>query len=392
MSESGDDSRTAAVGRKRKPQVSEGLSGARGVKSRRLSMASKESGEISSDAASRPSTSNSASVFSSWDKYKESAGQDRPQASFSLSGASRTTHNVNVSNNGQSNPLDESSSEEDGEIVESGDASTSMSESSNEEESEGESDSAPSHTRASASPGNNSHANEGDTSTMITKPAPDGMLRLHQLSQQEQDEQYKYFGLKRDNDIIYCMCCGDRGHRARICPTRRCTHCDAHDEHASNSCPTFRKCTRCRQRGHDAAECTNPQPIIIGNDPCDICGEPGHVEEECAKLWFTSLKPQMTDIRKLPERDMYKVCYNCGESGYDGHWGDDCPDRYYNERTQGPNLVKTWSKKDAAKFIGPDDDEDGEDERSGGQADQKVEDEEPAPATSRNWQVGLFDY
>lgn len=392
------------MGRKRK-QVSEAdrfgaaaaaaaATGWRGVKSRRLSMTSKESGEISSSGGE---TCRSSNAFSTYEEFKKTAGQDRPQVSFSLSGATRTTQSVDLSNNSQSNPLDDDSSEEDGEIAESSDASTSMSESesSSEEDSEAESDSAPSHARASASPNNTHRDREGDASTMAIKPHPDGMIRLHQLTDKEQDEQYKYFDLRYDDDIIYCMCCGDRGHQARTCPTRRCTHCNAYDKHASHACPTFRKCTRCRQRGHDAPQCTNTQPIIIGNDTCDICSEQGHVEEECAKLWHTSLNPPLKEIAKTAERDMYKVCYHCGDSGYDSHWGDDCPDRYYDERTQGPNLVKTWGKKDAAKFVEPESnnsDVDEEEEREDSEVVQKMESDEPAPAASQNWQVGLFDY
>ncbi|EME46012.1 hypothetical protein DOTSEDRAFT_51603 [Dothistroma septosporum NZE10] len=360
-------------------------------------MASKESGEVSSSEASRRSSN----AFSSYEDFKKTAGQERPQVSFSLSGALCRSTSVDVSNIGQSNPLDDGSSEEDGEIVESSDASTSMSESSGEhgsEESDGEGDSdsesysAPSHARASASPNDTNHANTATTSAMLNNQYPDGMMRLHQISDEDQDEQYKYFGLNYDDQIIYCMCCGDRGHQARTCPTRRCSHCGVRDQHASHACPTYRKCTRCLRRGHDASNCTHPQPLIIRNDTCDICDESGHVEEECAKLWHTSLNPPMKDIDRKPEHEMLKVCYNCGESSYDGHWGDDCPDRYYNARTQGPNVVKTWSKEEAAKFMKPGDDTDEENERSDHEGEEKkTGDDEPAPAASRNWQVGLFD-
>lgn len=169
--------------------------------------------------------------------------------------------------------------------------------------------------------------------------------RICQLSHKEIEQQEIYFGLYDPDDLCYCMCCGGRGHMASICPKSTCEHCGAKQAHASWACPIYRKCRLCRKRGHSASECTNPA-IISDADPCDICQEAGHVEEECPRLWSVSLEPDKTvKIRKIPDRDMIRACYSCGS---DHHWGDDCP---YRDRNMPPNLVKTWSKAFADQFV-----------------------------------------
>lgn len=172
--------------------------------------------------------------------------------------------------------------------------------------------------------------------------------RLCDLTFQEVVEQELYFDLnleKYPDDLCYCMYCGGRGHMASVCSEVTCKHCGAKEEHASYACPIFRKCRLCRQRGHDAIECTNPAKDS-DHDSCDICGEAGHVEEQCARLWSTSQHPDPTDkVRKIHDHRMIIACYSCG-SGY--HWGDDCPHR---DRYAPRSLTKTWSKTFADQFI-----------------------------------------
>jgi ribosomal protein S27AE len=49
---------------------------------------------------------------------------------------------------------------------------------------------------------------------------------------------------------------------------------------------------------------------------------------------------------------MHRVCYKCGDSGVDAHWGDDCPMQYRNAPSSAElNLNMTWSAKHANRFI-----------------------------------------
>ena len=80
-------------------------------------------------------------------------------------------------------------------------------------------------------------------------------------------------------------------------------------------------------------------------DECDVCGERGHAEEECAGIWMT-YKPERDGVRTVPESEMVVSCYNCGRAT---HWGDDCPAL--------PDFVAdfitfdTWSAKNASRYI-----------------------------------------
>lgn len=180
-----------------------------------------------------------------------------------------------------------------------------------------------------------------------SKPTLEG-LRMCDISYQEVCQQELYFDLNVEeypDDLVYCFCCGGRGHMASTCSKSTCEHCGAKEQHASYACPTYRKCRFCRQRGHDATECSNP--VNKSNrDPCDICQKSGHVEQECPRLWSTSLEPDPDDkVRKIHDSKMTRACYKCGDNY---HWGDDCPER---DRTMPASLVKTWSKAFANQFV-----------------------------------------
>lgn len=184
------------------------------------------------------------------------------------------------------------------------------------------------------------HAMENNTTLPET--------RICDLSHQEVVQQELYFDLDLDkypDDLCYCLCCGGRGHTESKCSKATCEHCGAKEIHASYACPTYRKCRLCRQRGHDTSECTNPASVS-NSDPCDVCQVVGHVEEECPRLWSTSLQSDPTyKIRKIPDRKMTRACYSCGSNE---HWGDDCQ---YRDRAMPPSLVKTWSKAFADRFV-----------------------------------------
>ncbi|KAK3684636.1 hypothetical protein LTR37_020100 [Vermiconidia calcicola] len=149
-------------------------------------------------------------------------------------------------------------------------------------------------------------------------------LSLKDLSDHEQLLQCKYYNVYHhehqqqrqcrdfitdDPDaVIRCLSCGKQGHMEDDCPELTCTHCGAFDEHFSGACPRHIKCGRCRQRGHDAADCENLRRVEAGGpgDPCDVCGGGGHAEEECSGLWRTYV-PSESNIKKISREQNYQL-------------------------------------------------------------------------------------
>ncbi|KAK5108682.1 hypothetical protein LTR62_008087 [Meristemomyces frigidus] len=171
-----------------------------------------------------------------------------------------------------------------------------------------------------------------------------GAVYMSQISEDEQKSQYRYFHVTDPTALVRCLSCGKEGHMHTTCPDHICTHCIG--DHFSKSCPTNRKCRRCRQRGHDQETCT-ARPTYAGgpNDPCDHCGK-DHAEEECSYLWRSYHHDPVTAIR-IAEGDLIVSCYNCAAST---HWGDDCPDlpHYVLRKLGGKG---TWSGQNASKYL-----------------------------------------
>lgn len=178
-------------------------------------------------------------------------------------------------------------------------------------------------------------------------PVPITNVRLYEISEEDQRLQHRYFGLVDPASYVRCLSCGEEGHMGDDCPANTCRHCGAVDEHFSGACPSGRKCGRCRRRGHDARTCTHRSVEGGGfGDVCDVCGNTGHVEEECSGLW-RSYRFNEADTIKVSSRAMRKACYNCGSGS---HWGDDCsslPSFLHNKR--GNN--GTWSAAYANQFV-----------------------------------------
>jgi hypothetical protein len=335
MSDTDGGSRTAAVGRKRKRDPDQ-------LSSR---SSSRESGEISSD----PDTNMVGNAFST-----------RTYAQ------TRTTHTdyqlLNADN--EDNEKDRVNGKGRKAASSSDSMSTSDSDSDSSEDDE-------------------SHTN---TNMVIN----DGLTRIHQLTAEDRELQWKYFNIDNPSDLVFCLTCGDRGHVPSVCPHRTCEHCGERDEHAASACSLHRKCSRCRSRGHDARYCHNR--TYYGNDKCDICDVLGHLEEECPRLWCNSIKPSKV-LRQILARDLIKACYCCGASD---HWGNDC--RHVDRREL--NAVKTWSASNAQRFIKYDaislDDDDDDDQYEPQPSDKsttrygkKSNVKQASPQDS--WQTALFD-
>ncbi|KAK4541470.1 hypothetical protein LTR36_007916 [Oleoguttula mirabilis] len=181
--------------------------------------------------------------------------------------------------------------------------------------------------------------------------APATYVRLLEISEEDQQLQYRYFAISDPVAYVRCLSCGIEGHMEDDCPAHTCEHCGALDQHFSAACPAYSKCSRCRRRGHDARTCTNRsvESGAVAGDVCDVCGDVGHVEEECSGLWRT-YKAEEANTVKVPAQEMQTACYNCGA---DDHWGDDCPGLpAFLRRKLGNN--KTWSARHANRFVNVD--------------------------------------
>ncbi|OQE43439.1 hypothetical protein PENCOP_c003G02415 [Penicillium coprophilum] len=157
---------------------------------------------------------------------------------------------------------------------------------------------------------------------LFTSKYPNAPTALVDLSQTDLEILAKYVFFDRsihDLDLklpISCIECQSEGHLADICPTKECAHCGAWNQHQSNTCPDWRRCQRCRERGHDEPQCTAKLRNFAYEVPCDYCGNE-HLESECDCLW------------KFPSRDLHSnqvtvsvCCANCCSAK---HLIGDCP-------------------------------------------------------------------
>ncbi|KAJ5544713.1 hypothetical protein N7461_007017 [Penicillium sp. DV-2018c] len=116
---------------------------------------------------------------------------------------------------------------------------------------------------------------------------------------------------------ITCIECHREGHLADVCPSKECAHCGAWNEHQSCVCPSWRRCPRCLERGHDEPDCTSKLREIPRDLPCGYCNLVGnHLESQCTYLW-------KFPVRDLPS-DQITVSISCAECGSSKHLIGDC--------------------------------------------------------------------
>ncbi|CAG8131454.1 unnamed protein product [Penicillium olsonii] len=176
--------------------------------------------------------------------------------------------------------------------------------------------------------GGSSHGKE-DAFRQFARKYPTAPTSLIDLSQQDLEIQAKFihFGTNiHDLDLklpVSCIECQKEGHLADICPLKECTHCGSWNQHQSSTCPSWRRCQRCRERGHDEPQCESKLRGSALEDPCDYCGQ-AHLESQCDHLW------------KFPSRETHSqqttvsiCCANCCSMK---HLVGDCETR--NTRTK----------------------------------------------------------
>lgn len=160
------------------------------------------------------------------------------------------------------------------------------------------------------------------TTTPITG-AGSPAQRLGDLSSDEFEKQIRYtlFHLKRDqidlNRQAICTTCLQEGHQETRCPESICIHCGVNDEHPSRVCPKYRRCLKCRERGHGVDTCTSK--LKNTTVPCDYCGSEEHLEDTCVYRFFPR-QPQTS----AADLKLWISCCICASKT---HLVGDCPDR-----------------------------------------------------------------
>lgn len=173
--------------------------------------------------------------------------------------------------------------------------------------------------------------------TQLYPTAPALMSSLV-LKDMEIQDRYMYW-TGPEGDIyspVVCTECLRKGHIARVCPSKevsfsrltypmtlyshtdlQCIHCGAWNKHDSNFCPSWRRCQRCRERGHDEAQCSSLLKSSASEVPCDLCGSPNHLEHDCDYMWKLPLRNQSS-------RPM-QVSISCSHCTSNHHLMGDCP-------------------------------------------------------------------
>ena len=154
-------------------------------------------------------------------------------------------------------------------------------------------------------------------------------------------------GVVDHDDQVTCLFCLKHGHLEDTCPLKmvclphvcckrvpsshspQCEHCGNFGQHFSKSCPRWRRCLKCRERGHDISQCR--APLKENGVPCDLCGGTEHLEDKCPSRW--NIPPPEPPAEKL---ELYICCAICGLKT---HLLGDCPHR---TNKNGAN----WSLKD----------------------------------------------
>ncbi|KAL2023115.1 hypothetical protein VTK56DRAFT_3721 [Thermocarpiscus australiensis] len=116
---------------------------------------------------------------------------------------------------------------------------------------------------------------------------------------------------------VFCHLCASHGHDSAGCSEMTCRFC-RDPGHPSFSCPTRRRCTKCKGLGHSEGDCREKLKLAPGEIECAFCGSRDHEDSSCPQLWrsFTFNPNNVRKVRSLPI-----FCYWCGS---EGHYGACC--------------------------------------------------------------------
>ncbi|KAL2073502.1 hypothetical protein VTL71DRAFT_10828 [Oculimacula yallundae] len=146
-----------------------------------------------------------------------------------------------------------------------------------------------------------------------------------------------------DLSVLRCLACGQAGHKILSCPSIKCGVCGTSGVHSEAMCPRKRRCSKCRERGHQAHECKEKLALPKSEMSCDICQSSDHLEMACHYVW-RSFCPSQEEI--LTVRDILVDCYTCGSSG---HFGPECG--LHRGAIYSGGI--TWSKHNLEKYLDP---------------------------------------
>lgn len=150
----------------------------------------------------------------------------------------------------------------------------------------------------------------------LTPGMPQVCLKDLNPDQLQDQIKYAFWHLQRDEiDLsrpVRCLHCQAEGHIDESCPEKTCSHCGVFGEHMSALCPIIKRCSTCRERGHD--HCNGMRNTTI---PCDICSLPGHTESDCVLRHYP--ESQLAGAEKL---ELWISCCSCASKS---HLVGDCP-------------------------------------------------------------------
>ncbi|PLB40091.1 zinc knuckle domain protein [Aspergillus candidus] len=172
-----------------------------------------------------------------------------------------------------------------------------------------------------------SSSSKEETLRLYSQKYPTAPAILSDLTREDLESQARFLHYGQDiNDVdlqlpIACVECMREGHLAEVCPYKECVHCGDWNQHQSSLCPTWRRCSRCRERGHDESQCGAALKSSASEIPCDLCGSSAHIELQCDFMW------------KLPRVDPptgpVLVSLSCAHCTSNRHLLGDCPSLSY---------------------------------------------------------------
>lgn len=117
---------------------------------------------------------------------------------------------------------------------------------------------------------------------------------------------------------VFCVNCVNHGHTTRKCPLLTCRWCGIWG-HPYLRCPTRHRCTKCRQLGHEAGNCTEKLVLPRDQMDCARCGAKDHLENACYEIFRSTFNPPPERIRKVKALPIY-----CAKCGSQGHYWTEC--------------------------------------------------------------------